>query len=96
MYSSNSELDPLAVLENIPEDWMLNDGDGGSGGVYQFLESAITHTLHEKRSNYAAKHLSEMDLLNAEYNLIQAKKAYLRFTYTKKCSFCDVPIADKV
>lgn len=37
MYSSNSELDPLAVLENIPEDWMLNDGDSGSGGVYQFL-----------------------------------------------------------
>ena len=24
-YSSNSELDPIAVLELIPEDWSLND-----------------------------------------------------------------------
>ena len=37
-----------------------------------------------------------MDLLNAEYNLIQAKKSYLRFTYKKKCCLCDTPISDKV
>lgn len=37
-----------------------------------------------------------MDLLNSEYNLIEAKRAYLRFTYKKKCLKCDMPIADKV
>lgn len=37
-----------------------------------------------------------MDLLNVEYNLIQAKRAYLRFTYKKKCCICDAPISDKV
>lgn len=37
-----------------------------------------------------------MDLLNVEYNLIQAKRAYLRFTYKKKCCLCDAPISDKV
>ena len=37
-----------------------------------------------------------MDLLNVEYNLIQAKRAYLRFTYKKKCCVCDTPISDTV
>lgn len=44
-YSSDSELDPLIVLELIPDTWMLNDNEG-VGGIYQFLESAIIHTLH--------------------------------------------------
>ena len=74
---------------------MLNDFEG-IGGIYQFLESAITHTLHEKRSTDTAKHLSEMDLLNVEYNLVEAKRAYLRFTIKKKCCICGAHIADKV
>lgn len=37
-----------------------------------------------------------MDLLNAEYNLVQAKQAYLRFTIKKKCCICNAHIADKV
>ena len=35
-YSSNSELDPIVVLELIPDNWMLNDSEG-VGGIYQFL-----------------------------------------------------------
>ena len=35
-YASNPELDPLVVLEKIPDDWMLNDFEG-IGGIYQFL-----------------------------------------------------------
>lgn len=35
-YASNPELDPLVVLEQIPDDWMLNDFEG-IGGIYQFL-----------------------------------------------------------
>ena len=94
-HASSPELDPLVVLQLIPDDWMLNDFEG-VGGIYQFLESSITHTLHEKRTTYTAKHLSEMDLLNAEYNLVQAKQAYLRFTVKKKCCICNSHIADKV
>lgn len=37
-----------------------------------------------------------MDLLNVEYNLIEAKRAYIRFTYKKKCCVCQTPISDKV
>ena len=37
-----------------------------------------------------------MDLLTSEHNLIEAKRAYLKFTYKKKCLKCDMPIADKV
>lgn len=35
-HASSPELDPLVVLEQIPDDWMLNDFDG-IGGIYQFL-----------------------------------------------------------
>ena len=77
----------------VPDTWLLTEHDGG---IYQFLESAIIHTLHERRATYTSKHLSEMDLLTVEYNLIQAKRAYLRFTYKKKCCICDTPISDKV
>jgi len=77
----------------VPDSWLLTEHDGG---IYQFLESAIIHTLHERRATYTSKHLSEMDLLTVEYNLIQAKRAYLRFTYKKKCCICDTPISDKV
>ena len=76
-YSSDSELDPLIVLELIPDNWMLNDTEG-VGAIYQFMESAIIHTLHEKRTAYTSKHLSEMDLLTSEHNLIEAKRAYLK------------------
>lgn len=77
----------------IPDGWLLTENDDG---IYKFLESAIIHTLHERRATYTSKHLSEMDLLNVEYNLIQAKRAYLRFTYKKKCCICETPISDKV
>ncbi len=35
-HASSSELDPITVLEQIPDDWMLNESEG-MGGVYQFL-----------------------------------------------------------
>jgi hypothetical protein len=81
-------------MELIPSDWMLNDEAGG--GLYDFLESAISHTLHQKRSLNTAKYLSEMDLLNVEYALANTKKASVRFTFAKKCRMCHKPIADKV
>jgi len=81
-------------MELIPSDWMLNEESGG--GLYDFLESAISHTLHQKRSLNTAKYLSEMDLLNVEYALAKTKQASVRFTFTKKCRVCHKPIADKV
>ena len=42
-------------------------------GLYSFLSSIISHTLHQKRSMKSAKHLSEMDLLNVEVNLVEDK-----------------------
>ncbi len=33
-YSSEPELDPITVLEMIPDNWLITEGDGG---IYQFL-----------------------------------------------------------
>ena len=54
-YASDPELDPIVVLELVPDNWLLSELDGG---INQFLESAIILTLHEKRSTYTSKHLS--------------------------------------
>lgn len=93
-YSSNTELDPIQVMRLLPGDWMLNDDNGG--GLYDFLESAITHTLHNKRAYNTAKYLSEMDFLNVEYDLAKAKLASVRLTLKKNCKVCERPILDKV
>jgi hypothetical protein len=56
----------------------------------------MSHTLHKKRYNHiilinylrslrSSKHLSEMDILNAEYNFIKAKKANVKIVSDRKC-----------
>lgn len=83
------------MLELIPDDWILSEG-GNTSGIHQFLESIITHTLHIKHSVDTAKYVSEMDFLNSESKLVEAKRAYLKFTMKKKCCICNNNIADKV
>lgn len=83
------------MLEIIPDNWKLADS-GTEDGLVCFLNSVISHTLHQRRSNTAAKHLSEMDLLNVECQYAQAKKAHIRITTEKKCAVCNRSIGDKV
>ena len=93
-YSSNTELDPIQVMKLLPGDWMLNEENGG--GLYDFLQSAITHTLHNKRAYNSAKYLSEMDFLNVEYDLAKTKLASVRLPLNKTCKACTKPMLDKV
>jgi hypothetical protein len=56
----------------------------------------MSHTLHESRFNRAAKYVAEMDLLNVECKLADAKKAHLLITNENQCAICGKSIADKV
>jgi len=56
----------------MPPEFLLADS-GADDGLYSFISSTISHTLHEKRSYQSAKNLSEMDLLNVECSLAKAK-----------------------
>ena len=40
--------------------------------------------------------MSEMDLLDVEYQLAKAKKAHVKINATKKCLVCSRNIGDKV
>ncbi len=64
-YSTHPQLDPLRVMELIPEDWMISDTLGYGDGVYTFLSSVISHTLDQRRCVKSMWHLSEMDRRNA-------------------------------
>jgi hypothetical protein len=94
-YATHSELDPIVVLEKIPQDWILEE-KGNFDGLYAFLSSITSHTLNQKRNMKCAKHISEMDLVNVEYNLTKAKKANIKITTEKNCSVCHRRIGDKV
>ncbi|CAD8065668.1 unnamed protein product [Paramecium sonneborni] len=94
-YATHSQLNALEVLEMIPEDWILAD-QGEDDGLFQFLNSVISHTLHQKRSTKAAYHLSDMDLLNVECLNASTKQANVRITSEKKCAVCSRSIGEKV
>ena len=94
-YATHSELDPIVVLEKIPEDWILEE-KGNYDGLYAFLSSITSHTLNQKRNMKCGKHISEMDLVNVEYSLTKAKKANIKITTEKNCSVCHRRIGDKV
>jgi len=44
-YATHSQLNPLEVIEIIPDKWMLSLNDG-KDGLNCFLNSVISHTLH--------------------------------------------------
>lgn len=97
-YSTHSELDPLTVLEKLPEWWKLEEKREGSveDGLHAFLSNILSHTLNQKRNMKVAKHLSEMDLVNSDFNLAKTKKANIKITSEKNCSVCHRRIGDKV
>lgn len=84
------------MLNVIPDDWKLSDQQGGDDGLYTFLSSVISYTMHQKRKTDSAKSLSEMDAVNASYQLAKAKQAYLKISPDKQCSVCKKLIGDKV
>lgn len=66
-------MDPLEVLNLIPEDWKLSDKSGADDGLFTFLSSVISYTMHQKRKTDSIESLSEMDAVNATYQLVKAK-----------------------
>jgi hypothetical protein len=92
-YATHPQLDPIAALEKLPEDWILSE-EGNS--LYSFLSAVISSSLNKKRNTKAARHISEMDLLIADSNLVGARKACVNIGHETKCAVCQRRIADKV
>jgi len=93
-YASHSQLDPLEILDSIPNDFPLKE-EGDDNGVYTFLFSAFSSTLHERRNVKMSKAISEMDLFNSECNLFKAQGAHVKITKHRKCDVCGSLIGKK-
>jgi len=94
-YASHAQLDPLAVVELIPEDWLIS-GDEDNNGVYIFLTASLSSKLHKRRNTKIAKSLCEMDQLNVECTVAKAQQANVKITQDKNCSVCGKKIGEKV
>lgn len=77
-FGTHPQLDMVKVLEIIPNDWLVNESNDESG-IYSFLKNAISHCLNQKRVINCARHVAEMDLLNIECDLVQAKRVNYSF-----------------
>lgn len=94
-YASHPQLDPLAVVELIPEDWLIS-GDEENNGVYIFLTASLSSRLHKRRNTKIAKSLCEMDQLNVECTVAKAQQANVKITQDRNCSVCGKKIGEKV
>jgi len=93
-YASHSQVDALEILEVIPEDFPLKE-ELDENGVYTFLFSAFSSSLHQRRNTKMAKSISEMDLFNSECNLFKAQGAHVKITKFRKCDVCGSLIGKK-
>jgi len=89
-YAAHPQLDPAAVVDEIPDDWNLgSDTESDSdSGVFSFLFYSLSYTLHTKRNAKVAKYLSELDALDTQYKLLKAQSAHVTINSSRKCAIC--------
>jgi hypothetical protein len=91
MYASHPQLDPIKVIEEMPEEWLLNNADNCIGS---YLNYCMSHWIHMRRKTKVRRYLSEVALLRAMDKLSQAEKARVRITEARQCSKCKRKIAN--
>lgn len=84
-HASKNTLDPMTVLNLIPEDWQLKT-EGLD--LIQFLMSMFDRYLTKEENSKIAKNLSNMEFNNAQFELNDHKKAYKTITHDTFCEVC--------
>ena len=91
-YSTHADLDPLSVMDIIPEAWSLSDKEGS---LQLYLHVALSHSLHKSRVAKIVRHLSDMELIQTECEWSEYRKAFVRITGEKLCDVCKKKIGDR-
>lgn len=91
-YSTHPDLDPLSVMDIIPENWSLSDKEGS---LQLYLHVALSHSLHKSRVAKIVRHLSDMELIQTECEWTEYRKAFVRITAEKLCDVCKKKIGDR-
>lgn len=63
-YATNPELNPLLVMDIIPDHWSLSAATSNSLQLY--LHVALSHSLHRGRVSKIFRYLSDMDAIQTE------------------------------
>lgn len=84
-HASKNTLDPMTVLNLIPEDWMLKTE---SLDLVQFLVTMFDRFLTKEENSKIAKNLSGMEFINAQFELNDHKKAHKTVTPDTFCEVC--------
>ena len=74
-HSTKNQLDPLKVLNLIPDDWSIIKDE--EYNLVSFLSSVFDHLLTIEENSKIAENLSKMEQLNTEYELNELKTSYL-------------------
>lgn len=84
-HASKNTLDPMTILNLIPEDWPLKT-EGLD--LVQFLVSMFDRYLTKEENSKIAKNLSNMEFNNSQFELNEHKKAYKTITHDTFCEVC--------
>ena len=80
--SSTGLLDPQTVLEKIPNDWELQDGDYN---LIEFFSSLFDNQMTKEENAMIAANLSGLESFNAEIEKRDLESAYLVIRDETEC-----------
>ena len=89
-YATHEEMDPLLVLEIIPEHWELS-----SSALHTYLYVALSHTLHRGHDVGILNQLSEMNLIQTECEWTAKRNASVKITNERRCDVCRNKIGNR-
>ncbi|CAG9314396.1 unnamed protein product [Blepharisma stoltei] len=92
-YATNPELNPLLVMDIIPDHWSLSAATSNSLQLY--LHVALSHSLHTGRVTKIIKHLSDMDAIQTECEWYNCRKSSVRISNERLCDLCKKRISDR-
>lgn len=91
-HSSDDELDPEAVIDMIPDDWLLQTKDYD---MVNFLKSVFDHQSTVEENQKIAERLATVERLNTAAELNSLKQAYLVITDDMMCKVCKNKLGHK-
>jgi len=59
-YSTHSQLDPIEVIKDIPDEWCLNDENAEESPLFFFLSSALSKYSFERKNKKCHRKMSEI------------------------------------
>jgi len=95
-YSFHNQLNPLEVIDILPDYWKLSATDGDSNSLLSYLTSTMQNYVHKQKNTKIARQLAEMEQLQVECQWIKARRPYVRITPERTCDVCKRKINDKV